>query len=88
MLVVAVVGVAVAVEWDAGAAGVVGKADACGKTLKYVWAIRRQHDQDLWCRRQAAIPHPWRASMKKRVRLAGLARRSARPRRLLSVRLP
>ena len=73
-------------EWDAGVAG--DKAELCGETSKQVWAIRWQDRQVFWCRRQAAMPRPWPVSMKKRVRLAVLARRSAQPRRLLSVRSP
>ena len=70
-------------EW--GAAG--GKADVCSETSRQAWVVRRQNRQDFWCRRQAAIGHSWRASMKKRVRLAVLARRSVQPRQLPSVRL-
>jgi len=74
------------VEWGAGVAG--DKADVCGETSKQVWLIRRQNHQDFWSRRRASTPHPWRALMKKRVRLAVLARRFVRPRRLVSERLP
>ena len=73
------------VEWGAGVAG--GKADVCGRTSKQVWAIRRPNHQDFWWRRQAPIRHSWRASMKKRVRLAVPARRSVQPRQLRLVRL-
>lgn len=47
MLVVAVVGVAVAGEWAAGVAGGADKADLCGEPRKRVWAIKRQDHQAL-----------------------------------------
>ncbi len=72
-------GVAVAVEWDAG--GDASKADVCGETSKQVWAIRRQNDQDFWWRRQAEMPRLWRALTKRRVRLVVPAKRFVRPRR-------
>ena len=79
-------GAGVAGEWDAGVAR--GKADVCSETSRQAWVVRRQNRQDFWCRRQAAIGHSWRASMRKRVRLAVLARRFVRQRRLRSVKLP
>jgi hypothetical protein len=48
LLVVAVVGVAVAAEWDAAVAG--GKADVCGGVARQVWAIRKKNYREFWRR--------------------------------------
>ena len=76
------------VRWDVVVAGDAGRADVCGETSKQAWVIRRQNDQDFWCRLQAVMPRLWRALMNRRVRLVVPARRFARRKRLASVRLP